>query len=463
MRILLLSTYFRPDIASTGVIMTKLAEEFVAKGHEVTVVTSVPHYDPNQAWPEYSKKLVHTERRDGMQIYRVRVYAAEDKSSIAKRIAAYGSFSLLSILRGMTLPKHDVILVPSPPLSNGVIGDFLSRLRGTPFIYNVQDVWPDVAVRAGVLKKGRAIRHLKKMESYVYRRAAQISVISEGFRRNLLAKGVPDGKISVIPNFIDTEFVTPLPKQNYFSRKHALENKFVVLFAGNMGFSQGLEVALNAAKLLEGNEEIKFLMVGNGAARNASVNYCESAKLNNVEFLPFQAHEDVPAMYGAADVCLIPLKRGFTMESVPCKLFTIMAAGKPSIAAVDYHSDTWELIQDARCGICVEPENPRALADTINRYYFDASARNESGRNARHYVERHFRPSSIAQGYLDIMEAAVALPSESAEPSRLVRQEIPESATSKESGRVLGLRGPSSPGVASGGRSSAAANAAGRS
>src|SRR5258708_34512300 len=130
MRILLLSTYFRPDIASTGVIMTKLAEEFVAKGHEVTVVTSVPHYDPNQAWPEYSKKLVHTERRDGMQIYRVRVYAAEDKSSIAKRIAAYGSFSLLSILRGMTLPKHDVILVPSPPLSNGVIGDFLSRLRG---------------------------------------------------------------------------------------------------------------------------------------------------------------------------------------------------------------------------------------------------------------------------------------------------------------------------------------------
>jgi colanic acid biosynthesis glycosyl transferase WcaI len=406
MRILFLSTYFRPDVASTGVIMTKLAEEFVAKGHEVTVVTSVPHYDPNQAWPEYSKKLVYSERRDGMQIYRVRVYAGDDKSSIVKRLASYGSFSLLSFLRAATLRKHDVILVPSPPLSNGVIGDFLGRLRGTPFVYNVQDIWPDVAIRAGVLTSEKAIKRLKKMEQYVYRRAAKISVISEGFRRNLLAKGVPDDKISVIPNFIDTEFVTPVPKQNDFSRKHALENKFVALFAGNMGFSQGLKVVLDAAKLLRGNGEIKFLLVGNGAAKKEAQSYCESAKLDNVEFLPFQAHEDVPAMYGAADVCLIPLKHGFTTESVPCKLFSIMAAGKPAVAAVDQQSDTWKLIQDARCGTCVEPENPTALADTINRYYLDAGARSEAGRNGRHYVERHFLPGAIAQSYLELMQAA---------------------------------------------------------
>ena len=424
MRILLLSTYFRPDAASTGVIMTKLAEEFVAEGHEVTVVTSVPHYDPNLAWPQWSKKLVYSERRDGMEIYRVRVWAGNDKSSIAKRILSYGSFSLFAASKGAALPKHDVILAPSPPLSNGVIADFISRLRGTPFVYNVQDVWPDVAVRAGVLTNGRAIRFLKEMESYVYRRAAKISVISEGFRRNLLAKGVPDSKISVIPNFIDTEFVTPEPKRNYFSRQHNLENKFVVLFAGNMGFSQGLESALDAAKLLESNEQIKFLMVGNGAAKNAAADYCETSRLRNVEFLPFQKYQDVPAMYGAADVCLIPLKRGFTAESVPCKLFTIMAAGRAAIAAVDCHSDTWNLIQSARCGTCVEPENPRALADTINTYYFDAGARSESGRNARHFIERHFRPGTIAQRYLDLMAAAVASPSKGVDPPRLVGQEI---------------------------------------
>src|SRR5260370_36274213 len=193
-----------------------------------------------------------------MQIYRVRVYVANDKSNIAKRILAYASFNVLSLLRGITLQKQDVILVPSPPLSNGVVADFIGRLRGTPFVYNVQDIWPDVAVRAGVLKNERAIERLKKMESYVNRRAAKISVISEGFRRNLLAKGVPEDKISVIPNFIDTDFITPEAKQNDFTRKHSLENKFVVLFAGNMRFSQVLELVLDAATLLEGNEQIKF-------------------------------------------------------------------------------------------------------------------------------------------------------------------------------------------------------------
>jgi colanic acid biosynthesis glycosyl transferase WcaI len=407
MRILLLSTYFRPDVGANATIMTKLAEEFVASGHEVTVVTSIPHYDTNRSWPEYSKKLVYAEQQDGMRIYRVRVYATDDRSNIAKRLAAYGSFSLLSFLRAATLPKHDVILVPSPPLSNGVIGDFLGRLHGTPFVYNVQDIWPDVAIRAGILTNEKAIKRLKKMEHYVYRRAARISVISEGFRRNLEAKGVPEDKISVVPNFSDTEFMTPVPKQNDFSRKHALESKFVALFAGNMGFSQGLEVVLDAAKLLRGNEEIKFLMVGNGAAKNKAKSYCESAKLDNVEFLPFQAHEDVPAMYGAADVCLIPLKRGFTTESVPSKLFTIMAAGKPAVAAVDQDSDTWKLIRDARCGTCVEPEDATALADAINGYYLSPDAARKSGRNARRYVEHHFRASTIAQSYLEVMQAAV--------------------------------------------------------
>ena len=407
MRILFLSTYFPPDVASTGVIMATLAKEFVAAGHEVTVITSVPHYDTNQVWPEYSKKLVYSERRDGMRIYRVRVYVANDKSNIAQRILAYASFNLLSLLRGMTLAKQDVIVVPSPPLSNGVIGDFLGRLRGTPFIYIVQDIWPDVAVRAGVLTNEKAIERLKKMESYVYRRAAEISVISEGFRRNLLGKGVGKDKVSVIPNFVDIEFVTPVEKQNDFTRKRGLERKFVVLFAGNMGFSQGLEVVLEAAKLLEGYEEIKFLMVGNGAAKSKTERHCTSLKLRNVEFLPFQAHADLPVMYGAADVCLVPLKRGFTTESVPCKVFTIMAAGKPAVAAVDRGSDTWELIREAGCGICVEPEDPQALAEAIKSYYLDASARVEAGRNARRYLERNFRPSAIAQKYVEVMETAV--------------------------------------------------------
>jgi colanic acid biosynthesis glycosyl transferase WcaI len=409
MRILLLSTYFRPDVASTGVIMSTLADEFLARGHEVSVLTSVPHYGVDRIWPEYSGRLLHTERSGSLRIHRLYTHVAKDRANVFSRILSYGSFSLLSAGKGAVLPKHDVILAPSPPLSNGVIADMLGRWRGVPFVYNVQDIWPDVAVRAGVLKNEKTIRRLKKMEAYVYRRASGITVISEGFRRNLLEKGVPDEKITVIPNFIDSSFVVPQPKNNEFSRRHGVAGKFVVMFAGNMGFSQGLETVLDAAKLLAGVPEIEFLMVGNGAGRSSAEEYLKTLDIGNARFLPFQPHDELPAMYGASDVCVIPLRRGFTIESVPCKLFTIMAAGRPAIAAVDPGSDTWQLLQRSGCGMCVEPENARALADAILHYFQNAGDRTAAGRNARRCTEVEFNPGTLAEAYLEAMRRAIGL------------------------------------------------------
>jgi len=407
MRILLLTTYFRPDVASTGVIMSTLADEFVAKGHQVTVLTSVPHYDVDRTWEEYSGKLIYKERCGSMQIYRISTRAASNKASVFQRLLNYASFSVLSLYQGALLPKHDVILVPSPPLSNGVIAAFLSLLRGTPFVYNVQDIWPDVAVRAGVLKNRTIIQLLKKMESFVYKRAAGITVISEGFKRNLLGKGVPEKKISVIPNFIDIDFVTPHPKDNSFSQKFNLADKFVVLFAGNMGFSQGLETVIDTAKLLQDVPEIQFLMVGNGAGRSKAEIYLKNLAIKNVQFLPFQPHADLPSMYGTADLCLIPLRRGFTNDSVPCKLFTIMAAGKPAVAAVDLGSDTWQLLERARCGLCVEPEAPKSIADAILYYFRNPTAASEAGGNARRFVEAQFDPAVLADNYLEAFAHAM--------------------------------------------------------
>jgi colanic acid biosynthesis glycosyl transferase WcaI len=407
MRILLLSTYFRPDVASTGVIMSTLTDEFLARGHEVSVLTSVPHYGVDRIWPEYSGRLIRTECHSSLRIHRLYTHVAKDRANLFSRLLSYGSFSLLSAAKGAVLPKHDVILAPSPPLSNGVIADMLGRWRGIPFVYNVQDIWPDVAVRAGVLKNEKTIGRLKKMETYVYKRAARITVISEGFRRNLLDKGVPDEKITVIPNFIDSTFVTPQPKDNEFSRRHNVVGKFVVLFAGNMGFSQGLETVLEAASLLAGMPEIEFLMVGSGAGRKSAEEHLKTLSISNVRFLPFQPHSELPAMYGAADVCVIPLRRGFTSESVPCKLFTIMAAGKPAIAAVDPGSDTWRLIERSKCGTCVEPENTQALANAISHYFRDAATRMAAGRNARRCTEVEFHPGTLAEAYLEAMQRAI--------------------------------------------------------
>src|SRR5262249_50292013 len=154
--------------------------------------------------------------------------------------------------------------------------------------------------------------------------------------------------------FVDTDFYIPLPKENHFTQRHNLERKFVVLFAGNMGLSQGLETVLDSAKLLQHIPEIEFLFVGSGAGRDSALAHLSSLGLTNTRFLPFQSHVDLPALYGAADVCLVPLRRGFTAESVPSKLFTIMAAGRPAIASVDPGSETTSVLQQSASGICVE-------------------------------------------------------------------------------------------------------------
>jgi len=407
MRILLLSTYFQPDVASTGVLMTQLAEELAQLGHQITVITSMPHYDTNCIWEEYRGKLVQHDRHGPIDVYRLYLYVPNQKGRSLGRMLNYATFNTLSTISGTLLGRHDVILVPSPPLTNGLSADLISRVRRIPFVYNVQDIWPDVVIRAGVMTNPRTISAFRRLERYVYRRATALVVISEGFRRNLLSKGVPPDKIHVIPNFFDTDFVRPLPRQNGFSASNGLDDKFVVLFAGNIGYSQGLETVLDAALLLRDLEDVLVLIVGNGVAKAGLEAYAQQLEVPNVRFLPFQPHEALPEMYASSDVCLVPLRRGFTNESVPCKVFTIMASGKPMIASVDEGSDTWQLVEQAQCGLCIEPENPQALAEAIRSLYSDPALRDRLGNNGRQHVVQHYTRKVVAKQYHDLLTSLV--------------------------------------------------------
>jgi len=407
MHILLLSTYFRPDIASTGVLMTQLAEELAELGHRITVITSMPHYDTNRIWDSYRGRLVVHECQGLMDIYRVYLYVPQQKENFKGRLLNYASFHLLSGLVATFIRHPDVILVPSPPLTNGVTGFLISRLRRIPFVYNVQDIWPDVVIRVGVMKNPRIIAFFRSVERFVYRTAAAITVIGEGFRRNLVAKGVHSDKIHIIPNFADAEFMRPLPRHNGFSHRHGLDDRFVVLFAGNVGLSQGLDTVLEAARLLTDRPDVLFLIVGNGAAKFNLIKQAEELHLNNVRFLSFQPHEAVPEMYASADVCLVPLRRGLTEESVPCKVFTIMASGRPLVASVDRESDTWQLVKEAECGLCIEPENHEALAEALRTLYADRTLRRCLGRNGRKHVVQHYTRQAMAQRYEDVLQKVV--------------------------------------------------------
>jgi colanic acid biosynthesis glycosyl transferase WcaI len=408
MRILLLTTYFRPESAANAVLMTQLAEELTEQGHRVTVITAMPHYDKNRIWDEYRGRLWMRERRGEINIHRVYIYVPPHKTSLVGRLLNYASFNLLSTLAGLMAGKHDVLLVPSPPLTNGVFGFVISRLRGMPFIYNVQDLYPDVAVRLGILKNPRVIRFFEAMERFVYHKAAGVSVISDDMRRNLMGKGVPEDKLVIIPNFVNTEFVKPLPRKNCFSQEQQFDDKFVALFAGNVGLSQGLEIVIEAAERLKDIPDLLFAIVGDGSAKAGLVAEAEKRGLHNIRFLPWQPYERVPELYSAADVCLATLRRGITEDSVPSKLYTIMGVARPILASLDSSSDTWRMIEQAGSGLCVEPEDAKALAEAVLTLYNDREKAAELGRRGRAFVEAHHTQQRVAQQYQEFFARVLA-------------------------------------------------------
>ena len=401
MRILFLTMYYKPDSAATGIVMASLAEQLAEQGHEIYVVTGMPHYSTNSVWKEYRGKAWMRERQGRISVHRVWSYVPRDKDKLLPRFFSYLSFTLTSTLAGLLMPRPDVILTPSPspPLTNGVSAYLLGRLRGIPFVSNIQDIYPDVAIRMGVMTNPVAVAGYKKLERFVYAHSRAITVISEGFRRNLVAKGVPEDKIDVIPNFVDADFIAPKPRLNAFSAEQGWDDKFVVLFAGNVGLSQGLETVLEAAALLQDLPEILFAIVGNGASKPSLQAQAARMALGNVQFLPYQPHERVPEIYSSMDIGLVPLRRGFTNDSVPSKLFTIMGVARPLIAGVDAGSETASVVAESGCGLRVAPEDPHALAEAVRRLHADRAQAQEMGRRGRRHVEQHYTRVSVAHQY----------------------------------------------------------------
>lgn len=404
MRILFLTMYYKPDSAATGIVMASLAEELAERGHSVYVVTSMPHYSTNSVWKEYRGKGWLRERQGKIQVHRVWSYVPPDKDKLLPRFFSYLSFTLFSTFASLLLPRPDVILTPSPspPLTNGVSAYLLGKLRGVPLVSNIQDIYPDVAIRMGVMKSPAVIRAYKALERFVYANSQAVTVISEGFKENLLAKSVPASKLAVIPNFIDVNLFSPRPRHNSFSAEQGWDDKFIVLFAGNIGMSQGLESVMEAAARLADLPDLLFAVVGNGASKPSLMAQVAKMELANVQFLPYQPHDRVPEMYSAVDIGLVPLRRGFTNDSVPSKLFTIMGVARPLIASVDSGSETAHIVTEAECGLCVEPEDPQALADAIRKLYSDRQLAAQMGKQGRAFVEAHYTQESVARLYEEV-------------------------------------------------------------
>jgi colanic acid biosynthesis glycosyl transferase WcaI len=405
-RVLVITPQYAPDFGPSAPIYTALCEDLQQMECDVTVITGFPHYGGSDAWHQYSGRLFEEERRNGVCVLRTWVHAVP-KGALWRRLLYHGSYNLSSTLAALRVGKPDIVLADAPTLWSGLPLLMTAFLPRVPFIYVVHDIYPDVLVQLGVLSNPQMINLIERVEHLYYGRSAQVSVLSRGFKDNLVQKGVAEDKIVIIPACVDTEFIRPLPPDDKLREQWGLADKFVVLYAGNMGLSQGLDIALKAAQLLVDRLDIVFVFVGEGATKPALQAMAEEIGLSNVRFFPFQPREDVPLVYAVADVSLVSLKRDIVIESVPSKTYTIMASGRPVVATVDQNTEVGRLLDQAQCGFCIEPENAVALAQVILRLYKNDSLRSDMGRRGRDFVVEHYSRQIASKQYHTLIQRFV--------------------------------------------------------
>ena len=369
MRILIYSYNYHPEPIGIAPLMTELAEGLAKRGHKVRVVTAMPNYPERRIYPGYRGKFYMTERINGVIIQRNYVMIRPNPS-LLDRVFLDGSFVLTSFIHALKGERPDVILATVPPLPICLPAALMGWLRACPVVLNVQDIQHEAAVHVGLLKNKTVIRVFEKLEKFAYRTATSISVIADGFVENILGKGVPVEKIELIPNWVDVNFIRPLPKENNpFRAAHQLNGKFVVLYSGNIALTQDLPTVIKAAALLRHIPDIVFLIVGEKQALERVKTYCEKEGADNVKLLPFQPREKLPEMLAAADVGLVTQKHNVIAFNLPSKIPVLLASGRPIVASVPATGTAAKAVQQSGGGFVVPPEDSQEFALAIEGLY----------------------------------------------------------------------------------------------
>lgn len=408
MNILIIGMNYAPERTSIGPYTTELCEKLVTRGHQVTVATTFPHYPEWEIHPEYRGKIFSQEILNGVRVRRSYV-RLPGGATMLHRIVYDSSLAAGTFLTSLGAGKFDFILAVEPPIQVGATARILGALERAPYVLLIQDLALEAGASVGMMKKGTAFRIGRALEEFANAAASRIIVISEGFAENLLTKQVPAEKIRVVPNWADTEFVRPMPRENEFRQQlGACAQDLVILHAGNMGAKQKLETMVDTAELAQAQKNLRFVLVGDGAQKNELVQRAQAKQLRNLEFLPLQPKQTVPNMYGAADILLLHQAADMIEAVAPSKLLSYMAAGRAVIVAAHPASEASRLVRQAECGMVVPAENPAALLGAILRLGSDAVLREEFGARGRNYVETHFERARVLMQYVDLIESYAA-------------------------------------------------------
>lgn len=399
MKILIVTQWFDPEPTFKGLLFAKT---LVDNGHQVEVITGFPNYPGGKVYDGYKIKAYQKELIDGVVVHRVPLYPSHDGSAF-KRIINYVSFAASSLLCGMfKASRPDVIYSYHPPLTTSLAALFIGMFRRAPFITDIQDLWPDTLAATGMLTNPKVLAIVDKVCHFVYRHAKKIIVLSPGFKTRLVAKGIPDSKIEIIYNWCDESALT----YSLATRLSLPANdKLNIVFAGNLGFAQGLPAIVAAAHLLsQRNVRANFVLIGDGVAKVAAQQQAVELQLDNIYFLPRVPMQEVGSLLKAADALLVHLTDDELFSiTIPSRTQAYLAVGKPIIMGVD--GDAAQLIKDAHAGICCKANSPQSLASAVEKFVtLNFDEREQMAKNAHDFYYKHLSLECGVKKFITVFE-----------------------------------------------------------
>lgn len=380
MNVLIITSLFFPEISANSTRMISLAERLHEEGMDVTVVTAFPYYSKAPGL-EYKNRFVVKDDYNGINVVRTYTSVAR-RNTIYRRLITFLSYMVSSAVYSvLTRKKFDIVISISPPFFTLAAAIFVSKIRRIPFIIDIQDLYPDTAIELGRLKNTLLIKIWRTLERIIYKSASAIVVISQGFRNEIVKKGISPNKVFIINSWVNIDRFNP---EKVSDQKEALglAGCFVVLFLGTIGYAQGTENIIETAAMVSKQTGIKFLFIGGGVEKKMIMQKTLDLKINNVLFLPSQPFQKIPSFINVGDVCLVHLlKRRLYKITIPSKTYEYMAMGKPIIMATQ--GEAASLVRDNNCGIVVKPEHPESLKRAILDIYENPQKAKKLGRNAR--------------------------------------------------------------------------------
>jgi colanic acid biosynthesis glycosyl transferase WcaI len=401
-RIVVLCPHFEPDTAPTGTVMTRLVHELGRRGHQLHVVTALPWYRTHRIEDGWEGSRIRRASTWFGSVTRVYPFPGKDRTNIARRALGFGGFCALAGWGALTAGREggrgrvDVVLVMSPPLPLGLVGWAVGLLRRAPLVFNVQDVFPDAAIETGAITNPRIIAVARWLERVTYGRSSAITVLSDDLAANVAEKVNPSHRAAVrmIPNFVDTEAIRPLDRMTAYRSELGVGGEPVVMYAGNVGMSQSLSLLVEAARQIP---DVTFVINGDGSGRQGL--QALAAGLPNVRFGVYQPVERLSEVLATGDLHVVPLKAGLGRVSGPSKTYSILAAGRPILAAIDPGTEVPRILEQSGAGRSVAPDRVDLFVAALRDLLADPEGLTSAGRSGRTWVEHHVSPSAVAERY----------------------------------------------------------------